>query len=217
MKVAWILILGVFSFPVFGLPGADTALLIEMVSNTASTASNTLSLLKATKEAADKVDEYNNVLMRHYNLARRLQRTTEEVALLSHMDQHSWGQFNREMKILKYDLMSFQEEHEAYNEWLQRQFQKSNHERKKDDAQKDSDEATLLANTAPTGGAIDDKIHEIAMSTSLTNKNLVKLRQNQLDEIELHRQHIQTQESRELLTKDKTQAWLGLSSFEGKL
>ncbi len=217
MKLAWILILGVFSFPASGLPGADTALLIEMVSNTASTASNTLSLLKATKEAADKVDEYNNVLMRHYNLARRLQRTTEEVALLSHMDQHSWGQFNREMKILKYDLMSFQEEHEAYNEWLQRQFQKSNHERKKNDAQKDSDEATLLANTAPTGGAIDDKIHEIAMSTSLTNKNLVKLRQNQLDEIELHRQHIQTQESRELLTKDKTQAWLGLSSFEGKL
>jgi hypothetical protein len=217
MRWSWFLFLGTLSLPAYGIPGADTALLIEMVSNTASTASNTLSLLKATKEAADKVDEYNNVMMRHYNLARRLQRTTEEVALISHMDQHSWGQFNREMRTLKYDLMSYQEEQEAYNEWLQRQFQKSNHERKKDDAQKDSVEATQLANTAPTGGAIDDKIHEIAMSTSLANKNLVKLRQNQLDELELHRQHIQTQEAREMLTKDKTQEWIGLSTFEGKL
>ena len=69
----------------FFVPDSDTAVLVSLVSNTASTVSNTLKILEVAKETSQKMDEYNFLAMRRYFIARRVEQHANDMAKISKM------------------------------------------------------------------------------------------------------------------------------------
>ena len=64
----------------FFMPDSDTAALVMLVSNTASTVSNTLKILEVAKKTSDQIDKYNFIAMRRYFIARRIEQHVNDIA-----------------------------------------------------------------------------------------------------------------------------------------
>ncbi len=80
----WALLLAIMQAKAttFFIPDADTAALISLVSNTASTVTNTMKILEVAKETSDQIDKYNFLAMRRYFVARRIEQHVRDIAEL---------------------------------------------------------------------------------------------------------------------------------------
>lgn len=90
----------------FFLPDSDTAMLISVVSNTASTVTNTLKILETAKDTAEKIDKYNSIAMRRYFIARRIEQHARDIANIKKMKPRNLRQFNNELRRLKSTIKS---------------------------------------------------------------------------------------------------------------
>ena len=61
------------------MPDSDTAALVMLVSNTASTVSNTLKILEVAKKTSDQIDKYNFIAMRRFFTARRIEQHVKDI------------------------------------------------------------------------------------------------------------------------------------------
>ena len=88
----------------FFLPDSDTAALIALVSNTASTVSNTLKILEVAKKTSDQIDKYNFLAMRRYFVARRIEQHTRDIVAATKMSPDGLREINQVMLNLKMNL-----------------------------------------------------------------------------------------------------------------
>jgi hypothetical protein len=86
----------------------DSALLLSIVSNTASTTVNTLKIFEKTKEYAAKIDEYHKIYLDDYYNARRVIRAAEYFQRLSNTKIGSHKQLNYELMRLKLATQSLE-------------------------------------------------------------------------------------------------------------
>jgi hypothetical protein len=87
----------------------DSALLLSIVSNTASTTVNTLKIFEKTKEYAAKIDEYHKIYLDDYYNARRVIRAAEYFQRLSNTKIGSHKQLNYELNETKASNSIFRE------------------------------------------------------------------------------------------------------------
>ena len=86
------------------LPDSDTAALILLVSNTASTVVNTMQILEVAKETSKKIDKYNFMAMRKYFIARRIEQHARDIADIKRMKPNGLAELNRVLMRLKINL-----------------------------------------------------------------------------------------------------------------
>ena len=86
------------------MPDSDTAALISLVSNTASTVTNTFKILEVAKETSDKIDKYNFMAMRRYFIARRIEQHARDIAEAKKMRPQDLKELNRVLLHLKLNL-----------------------------------------------------------------------------------------------------------------
>lgn len=201
------------SFAVF----EETPLLLEIVANTASTAADTLALVEKTQQYADSMQHYNSVMMKHYYLARRIERQGEELALLSHMDFKDWKDFNYQMRSLKSGIKSMDSESCAYVSWVKRQHAKGKAEKVRQDIEKDfkdSNEQELLSGL---GGKMSDHMQLVSINTAGTNKRLTKISQQIQEQNEMQREAHDQAFYEKVKTQSADEKWLGISKTNGQV
>lgn len=195
----------------------ETPLLLEIVANTASTAADTLALVEKTQQYADSIQHYNSVMMKHYYLARRIERQGEELALLSHMDFKDWKDFNYQMRSLKSGIRSMDSESCAYVSWIKRQHAKGKEEKVRQDIEKDLKETNEQELLAGLGGKMSDHIQLVSINTAGTNKRLTKISQQIQEQNEMQREAQDQAFYENAKMQSADEKWLGLSKANNQV
>ena len=86
------------------LPDSDTAALLMLVSNTASTVSNTLKILEVAEKTNAKMDKYHFIAMRKYFIARRVEQHARDVLETRKMKPKNLREINYALARLKMNL-----------------------------------------------------------------------------------------------------------------
>ena len=86
------------------MPDSDTAALIMLVSNTASTVSNTLKILEVAKKTSDQIDKYNFIAMRRFFIARRIEHHVRDIIETKKMKPKGLREINQVLLRLKLNL-----------------------------------------------------------------------------------------------------------------
>ena len=191
------------------LPDSDTAALISLVSNTASTVTNTLKILEVAKETSDKIDKYNFMAMRRYFIARRIEQHARDIAEAKKLKPQNLQELNRVLLKLKLNLRGlrsnidfmakdvFAVDNFSSNYW-------SKVANAMADEQESHDQALLSA------GSEANPSQNTAMNTALNGKILSKIRRDSLEyqkiDLEMNKNRTVQSLRQEQFYKD----WLGI-------
>lgn len=164
------------------MPDSDTAALIMLVSNTASTVSNTLKILEVAKKTSDQIDKYNFIAMRRYFIARRIEQHVRDIIEAKKMKPKGLREINQMMLRLKLNLKGLKSNidflakdvFEAQN-FVDRYWDKVAN------SMKDEQEAHNQELLSASEGSMSKHVQNTAMNTALSSKVLTKMRRDNLD------------------------------------
>ena len=164
------------------MPDSDTAALIMLVSNTASTVSNTLKILEVAKKTSDQIDKYNFIAMRRYFIARRIDQHVRDIIEAKKMKPKGLKEINQMMLRLKLNLKGLKSNidflakdvFEAQN-FVDRYWDKVAN------SMKDEQEAHNQELLSASEGSMSKHVQNTAMNTALSSKVLTKMRRDNLD------------------------------------
>lgn len=164
------------------MPDSDTAALIMLVSNTASTVSNTLKILEVAKKTSDQIDKYNFIAMRRYFIARRIEQHVRDIIEAKNMKPKGLKEINQMMLRLKLNLKGLKSNidflakdvFEAQN-FVDRYWDKVAN------SMKDEQEAHNQELLSASEGSMSKHVQNTAMNTALSSKVLTKMRRDNLD------------------------------------
>ena len=164
------------------MPDSDTAALIMLVSNTASTVSNTLKILEVAKKTSDQIDKYNFIAMRRYFIARRIEQHVRDIIEAKKMKPKGLKEINQMMLRLKLNLKGLKSNidflakdvFEAQN-FVDRYWDKVAN------SMKDEQEAHNQELLSASEGSMSKHVQNTAMNTALSSKVLTKMRRDNLD------------------------------------
>ena len=197
------------------MPDSDTAALIMLVSNTASTVSNTLKILEVAKKTSDKIDKYNNMAMRRFFIARRIEHHIQDILEARKMRPKGLKEINRLMLRLKTNLRNLKSNIDllakdvvAVQRFLER------HDVKMVATLRDEQEMNQQELVSASDGSMSKHVQNTAMNTALTGKILSQMRRDQLDyqqtNLEIKKNERLEQFRREMLYRE----WLNLHSAQ---
>lgn len=164
------------------MPDSDTAALIMLVSNTASTVSNTLKILEVAKKTSNQIDKYNFIAMRRYFIARRIEQHVRDIIEAKNMKPKGLKEINQMMLRLKLNLKGLKSNidflakdvFEAQN-FVDRYWEKVAN------SMKDEQEAHNQELLSASEGSMSKHVQNTAMNTALSSKVLTKMRRDNLD------------------------------------
>ncbi len=164
------------------MPDSDTAALIMLVSNTASTVSNTLKILEVAKKTSDQIDKYNFIAMRRYFIARRIEQHVRDIVETKKMKPKGLKEINQMMLRLKLNLKGLKSNidflakdvFEAQN-FVDRYWDKVAN------SMNDEQEAHNQELLSASEGSMSKHVQNTAMNTALSSKVLTKMRRDNLD------------------------------------
>ena len=211
----WLSFLLVFNIQAstFFVPDSDTAVLVSLVSNTASTVSNTLKILEVAKETSQKMDEYNFLAMRRYFIARRVEQHANDMAKISKMKPKKLKELNRAMLALKMNLKGLKSNIDFMakdvfhaEDFTQKYYAKVMN------AKEDAVEAHSQENLSASSGTYSKHIQNTAMNTALSSTILSKIR---LDNAEFQKNSIAIKNGQlkeKLRREEFYKKWLGIKN-----
>lgn len=164
------------------LPDSDTALLVSLVSNTASTVTNTMKILEVAKKTSDKIDQYNFIAMRRFFMARRIEQHVRDIIAAKKMKPQGLAEINQVLLRLKLNLQGLksnidfmaQDVFEAEN-FVDRHWEKIVN------SMQDANEAHNQEISSASEGPMSKHVQNTAMNTALSATVLSKMRQDNLD------------------------------------
>lgn len=218
IKMIFILLLcrGSFASTLF-MPDSDTASLVMLVSNTASTVSNTLKILEVAKNTSEQIDKYNFIAMRRYFIARRIEQHVNDIVEANKMKPKNLQEINQVMLRLKLNLQGLKSNidfmakdvFEAQN-FVDRYWDKVVN------SMQDEKEAHNQELLSASEGSMSKHVQNTAMNTALNGKILSKIRRDHLEYQKLDL-GFQKSESVEKLRKEEFyKSWIGVDKKQGE-
>ena len=202
----------------FFFPDSDTAALIALVSNTASTVSNTLKILEVAEKTSEQIDKYNFLAMRRYFTARRIEQNVQDIISVKKMNPKNLRDLNQVMLKLKLSLKGLK----SNIDFLARDiFEAEDFTRryweKIENSMIDESEAHNQEIMSASEGAMSKHVQNTAMNTAVTSKILAKTRRDNLEyqrvDISLKKSEALEQARRE----EHYREWLGIDDSKTSL
>lgn len=166
----------------FFVPDSDTASLVMLVSNTASTVSNTLKILEVAKKTSEQIDKYNFIAMRRYFIARRIEQHVNDLSQASRMQSKDLKELNQVMLTLKINLQGLKSNIDfmakdviAAQNFTDRFYDKLSN------SLLDEKETHNQEIMSASEGSISKHAQNTAMNTALNGKILSKIRRDNLE------------------------------------
>ena len=164
------------------LPDSDTAALVMLVSNTASTVTNTMKILEVAKKTSDQIDKYNFIAMRRFFIARRIEQHVQDLIATKKMRPKGLAEINQVLLHLKINLQELKSNidfmakdiFETEN-FVDRYFGKV------ENAFADEEEAHNQELNSASEGEMVKHVQNTAMNTALQAKILSKVRRDNLE------------------------------------
>ena len=202
----------------FFMPDSDTAALVMLVSNTASTVGNTMKILEVAKKTSDKIDKYNFIAMRRYFIARRIEQHARDVVAAKKMKPKGLAQINQVLLNLKSNLQGLKSNIDfmAKDVIEAEEFVDSYWDRVSN-SMFDEKEAERQELVSASEGSMSKHVQNTAMNTALSNKTLTKIRRDSLEyqKVDLG---IKKSNSVEILRReDFYRNWIGVNKSEKKI
>jgi hypothetical protein len=197
------------------VPDSDTAALITLVSNTASTVSNTLKILEVAEKTSEQMDKYNFLAMRRYFVARRIEQHVNDIQAVSNMKADNLKELNREMFNLKMNLKGLKSNIDfmAVDVFKAQEFTDRFMD-KIANSFEDETEAHRQEIMSANQGSTSKHVQNTAMNTAMSTKILTKIRR---DNIEYQKNDIALKkgEAIERLRREEFyKKWLGVNKSE---
>ena len=193
------------------LPDSDTAALIMLVSNTASTVVNTMEILETAKDTRDKIDKYNSMAMRRFFMARRIEQHAREIIAARTLRPKGLREINRMLLKLKINLRGLKSTLNLMAEniletdnFVDRYWQKMQ------SAINDEKEAHRQELVSASEGYSGKAIQNTAMNTALNGKIMSQMRRDQLEYQKVDLGLKNAQAMKQLKQSDFYASWIGL-------
>ena len=163
------------------VPDSDTAALVTLVSNTASTVSNTLKILEVAKETSDQIDKYNFLAMRRYFIARRIEQHVNDIITVSQMKSKNLKELNHVMLTLKINLKGLKSniDYMALDLASAEDFT-GTYIDKLINSSVDENEAHNQEIMSANEGSMSKHVQNTAMNTAMSTKVLTKIRRDNI-------------------------------------
>lgn len=195
------------------LPDSDTAALISLVSNTASTVSHTLKILNVAKKTSEKIDKYNFLAMRRFFIARRIEQHVRDIMETRKMKPKNLRELNQVLLRLKINLKGLKSNIDflgkdlvAAEEFIDSYWGKLAN------SLEDEQESQNQELSSASRGSMSKHVQNTAMNTALGSNILAKIRRDNLEfqkiDIALKRGEALERIRREEFYRD----WLGLNA-----
>ena len=208
--IAFVLMAKVIASTLF-VPDSDTVALIHLVSNTASTVSNTLKILEVAKETSDQIDKYNYLAMRRYFVARRIEQHVNDMSQASKMKPKDLRELNQVMMRLKLNLRSLKSNIDFLaKDVFEAEDFTSRYWDKISNSMEDEKEAHNQELLSASEGPMSKHVQNTAMNTAMSTKVLTKIRR---DNIEYQKNDISLQKAsalERLRREEHYKNWLGV-------
>lgn len=164
------------------MPDSDTAALVMLVSNTASTVSNTLKILEVAKKTSDQIDKYNFIAMRRYFIARRIKQHVLDIAETNKMKPKNLQELNQVMLRLKMNLQGLKSNIDFMaKDILEAQDFTDRYWGKIVNSMADEREAHNQELMSASEGSLSKHTQNTAMNTALNGTILSKIRRDNLE------------------------------------
>lgn len=197
----------------FFMPDSDTAMLVSLVSNTASTVSNTLKILEVAKNTSDQIDKYNFIAMRRFFIARRIEQHARDIIEAGKMKPKGLKELNQVMLRLKVNLKGLKSNLDFMAEDV---FEAENfidrHWEKIANSLQDSNEAHNQEISSASEGTIGKHVQNTAINTALGTKVLTKIHQDQLEYQKIDLGIKKSEAKAELYKEERYKNWIGLEN-----
>lgn len=166
----------------FFVPDSDTAALVSLVSNTASTVSNTLKILEVAQKTSDQIDKYNFLAMRRYFVARRIEQHINDISQANMMKPKGLRELNNVMLRLKSNLAGLKSNIDfAAKDIFEAQDFTNRYWEKVVNSMEDEKEAHNQEIMSSNEGGMNKHVQNTAMNTAMTTKVLAKIRRDNLE------------------------------------
>jgi hypothetical protein len=197
------------------MPDSDTAALVALVSNTASTVSNTVKILEVAKRTSDKIDKYNFIAMRRYYIARRIEQHTRDIIEASKMKPDKLRELNSIMLRLKLNLKGLHSsiDHLALDIFEVEDFN-SRFYQKLTSSMGDEGEARRQELMSASEGGMSKHVQNTAMNTALSSSILSKMRRDSLDYQRVDLALKKGQSIEDLRREEFFKSWIGLDQSD---
>lgn len=186
MKILSVIFVLIFSMKInastFFMPDSDTAALVMLVSNTASTVSNTFKILEVAKKTSDQLDKYNFIAMRRYFIARRVEQHVRDIAEANKLKPKNLQELNQVMLRLKLNLQGLKSNIDFIaKDLLEVQGFTDRYWEKVVNSMEDEREVSNQELMSASEGSISKHSQNTAMNTALNGKILSKIRRDNLE------------------------------------
>jgi len=200
----------------FFIPDSDTAALIALVSNTASTVTNTMKILEVAKDTSEKIDHYNFVMMRRYYTARRIEQHVRDIAEANKMKPKGLEELNRVMLILKMNLQGLKSniDHLAKDVWEADDFT-NRYWDKVLNSLNDEKEASNQEVLSASEGSMSTHVQNTAINTAMTASAVNKMRRDNLEYQKIDIELKKSDALEKLRQEEHYKSWLEVGDHKG--
>jgi hypothetical protein len=202
----------------FFIPDSDTTALIALVSNTASTVSNTLQILEVAKKTSDQIDKYNFIAMRRYFIARRIEQHIQDISEAKKMKPKDLRELNQVMLRLKLNLQGLKSNIDFLAQDLfEAEDFTSRYWEKIANSMDDEAEAHTQELMSASEGGTSKHVQNTAMNTALTAKILAKTRRDNAEYQKIDISLKKSEATERVRREEFYREWLGINSTEKQL
>lgn len=193
------------------MPDSDTAALIALVSNTASTVTNTMKILEVAKKTSEQVDRYNFIAMRRFFIARRIEQHVRDISEAQKMNSRGLAELNQVLLRLKINLQGLKSNIDfAAKDIFEAQDFVDRSWEKLESSMQDEQEAHQQELSSASEGNQAKHVQNTAMNTALSAKILSKMRRDQLDYQRIDLALKKNEQLEKLRQEEFYKNWLGI-------
>lgn len=198
------------------MPDSDTAALVMLVSNTASTVGNTMKILEVAKKTSDKIDKYNFIAMRRYFIARRIEQHTRDIMAAKKMKPKGLAQINQVLLNLKMNLQGLKSNIDFMaKDVLEAEDFVDRYWDKVTNSMMDEKEAQRQELMSASEGNMSKHVQNTAMNTALSNKTLTKIRRDNLEYQKIDLGLKKSNSVDKLRREEFYKSWIGVHNRQG--
>lgn len=197
------------------LPDSDTAALVALVSNTASTVTNTMKILEVAKTTSEQIDKYNFVAMRRYFMARRIEQHVRDIIEAKKMNPKGLQEINQVLLTLKLNLRGLKSNIDFLaKDVFESQDFIDRHWDKVSNSLNDERESRQQEIQSANEGSLSKHVQNTAMNTALSNTIASKMRRDNLDYQKVDLALKKSDSLEKLRREEHYRKWIGLSDEE---
>lgn len=194
------------------MPDSDTAALIMLVSNTASTVTNTLKILEVAKKTSDQIDKYNFIAMRRFFIARRIEQHIRDIIETKKMKPRGLEEINQVLLRLKLNLQDLKSNIDFLaKDVIDAEDFTARYWEKMLNSMEDENEAHNQELASASEGEMSKHVQNTAMNTALLGKVMTKKRQDDLEYQKVDLALKKSEATETLRRENHYREWIGVN------